>query len=118
VKLLADECCDAQLVEALRQDGHDVLYVLESMRGAVDVDILAKAFGEDRVLLTEDKDFGELVYRQCQPASGIILLRFEPHEDAQKLPRLQALISQHANSLLGAFVVLEVNKVRIRSLLV
>jgi len=58
MKFLADECCDASLVEALREDGHDVLYVLESLRGATGEKILARAFSEERLLVTEDKDFG------------------------------------------------------------
>jgi len=56
---LADECCDRGLVERLRQSGHDVVYVFESRRGAADDDILAMAFDQRRILITEDKDFGE-----------------------------------------------------------
>jgi predicted nuclease of predicted toxin-antitoxin system len=54
MKFLADECCDAALVRALRADGHNVLYVMESMRGATDEEILSRAFAEDRIVLTED----------------------------------------------------------------
>ena len=63
MKLLADECCDAGLVAALRADGHDVLYALESLRGATDDEVLKRANDDERILLTEDKDFGELVHR-------------------------------------------------------
>jgi predicted nuclease of predicted toxin-antitoxin system len=59
MKLLADECCDAGLIAALRADGHDLLYVLESLRGVTD--------DEERILITEDKDFGELVHRLKRP---------------------------------------------------
>jgi predicted nuclease of predicted toxin-antitoxin system len=75
VKFLADECCDHGLVGALRQSGYDVLYVLESERGATDDDVLSLAFREQRIILAEDKDFGELVYRLKKPAHGIILIR-------------------------------------------
>lgn len=62
MRFLADECCDAALVSTLRGDGHDVLYAVESLRGATDDEILLRAFSERRILLTEEKDFGELVY--------------------------------------------------------
>ncbi len=68
MRFLADECCDAGLVAALRDDGHDVLYAVESLRGVPDDEILTRAFSENRILLTEDKDFGDLVYRLRRPA--------------------------------------------------
>lgn len=116
MRLLADECCDASLVSALRADGHDVLYVLETLPGAIDEWILSRAFSEHRLLLTEDKDFGELVYRLRRPARGIILLRFDVVDRALKVPRLQDLLMNEESRLPGSFVVLEVDKVRIRPL--
>ena len=116
MKLLADECCDAALVETLRADGHDVLYVFESLRGAFDEDVLTRAFSEDRLLITEDKDFGELVYRLERPAKGIILLRFETIDRALKIPRLLELLRQDSQRLPGSFVVIEADKVRVRPL--
>lgn len=117
MRFLADECCDAALVDALRDDGHDVLYAIESLRGATDDDILAHAFSERRILLTEDKDFGELVYRFRRPTHGIVLLRFDVTARALKIPRLRYLLDQEAERLPGAFVVLEVDKVRVRPLI-
>jgi GDP-D-mannose dehydratase len=67
VNFLADECCDAILVSALRNDGHDVLYVKETAPGADDSTVLHLATAQQRILLTEDKDFGELAFR----AAGI-----------------------------------------------
>ncbi|MEA3349724.1 MAG: DUF5615 family PIN-like protein [Chloroflexota bacterium] len=116
MRFLADECCDTALVEALRENGHDVLYVVESMRGTTDEKVLARAFSEERLLITEDKDFGELVYRFQHPARGIILLRFDVSERAFKITRLRELLEHEAQQLPGAFVVLEIEKVRIRPL--
>ncbi len=116
MRFLADECCDTALVETLRNDGHDVIYVLESFRGASDDDILARALADDRLLLTEDKDFGELIYRLRKPAYGVILLRFNVANRTLKTPRLRHLLAQTARRLPGSFVVLEVDKIRIRSL--
>jgi predicted nuclease of predicted toxin-antitoxin system len=63
VKFLADECCDAGIVASLRASGHDVSYVPEQQAGVSDDEVLQTAFLESRILLTEDKDFGELVCR-------------------------------------------------------
>jgi predicted nuclease of predicted toxin-antitoxin system len=116
MRFLADECCDAALVDALRSDGHDILYAIESLRGATDDSLLARALFERRILLTEDKDFGELVYRLRRPTHGIVLLRFDVADRALKIPRLRYLLEQEAERLSGAFVVLEADKVRIRPL--
>jgi predicted nuclease of predicted toxin-antitoxin system len=116
VKLLADECTDAGMVAALRADGHDVVFAVESCRGWDDEAILGKANPEGRILLTEDKDFGELVYRQGLIAGGIILLRFEGHERSLLTPRLRWLVGEMPDHIEGHFVVLEPGKARFRPL--
>ena len=80
--------------------------------------ILSRAYAEERILLTEDKDFGELVFRLHKPAIGIILFRFHPGEETQKATRLQQLLQNTTITLVGAFVVLESDRIRTRSLLV
>ena len=116
MRFLADECCDTGLVNALRDDGHDVLYALESLRGVSDDALLNLAFEEDRILLTEDKDFGELVFRLRKSTRGIILLRFDVPDRTLKIPRLRQLLTETAERLPGTFVVLETDKFRIRPL--
>jgi predicted nuclease of predicted toxin-antitoxin system len=93
VKFLVDECVDIQLIESLRAGGHDVLYVADVMTGESDV-IPAKAYQEQRIVLIEDKDFGELVFRLRKPAICVILLRFSPGEEAQKVKRLHELLQE------------------------
>lgn len=116
MKFLADECCDTVLVEALRAKGHDVLFVMEDLRGAEDESILLRAFEENRILISEDKDFGELVFRLRLPAKGIVLLRFGAQDRQTKIPRMVDLVEREGQRLVGAFVVLEVDKTRIRPL--
>jgi predicted nuclease of predicted toxin-antitoxin system len=116
LKILADECCDAGLVNSLRSDGHDVLYILENKPGVSDDEVFRYAFIEERILLTEDKDFGELVYRLKKSINGIILIRIYVHERHLKWPRLKTLIDEHADRLSGNFVVVEINKLRFRPL--
>ena len=64
MKLVADESVDAQIVEGLRTSGHEVIYFAELAPGTEDRDVLAVANGSQALLLTADKDFGELVFRQ------------------------------------------------------
>lgn len=117
MRFLADECTDTHLVDLLRADGFDVLYVMETMRGATDDTILSRAYSEQRILLTEDKDFGELVFRLRKPATGIILLRFNPGEEAKKATRLRQLLQNSTITFVGAFVVVEIDKIRSRPLI-
>jgi predicted nuclease of predicted toxin-antitoxin system len=116
VNLLADECCDALIVDGLRRDGHDVLYIQESAPGSDDNTVLQMASSQQRVLLTEDKDFGELVVRLKLPAYGIILLRVNPADTSRKLARLRYLLQHHSHRLPGAFVVVDRKKIRLRPL--
>lgn len=116
MRLLADECCDALLVDGLRSDGHEVLYVKETDPGATDDTVLQLAVDQQRVLLTEDKDFGELVVRLQLPAYGIVLLRIDPADSGAKLARLRHLLLHHAQRLPGSFVVLGEKRARFRSL--
>lgn len=116
MKFLADECCDTSLVEALRQDKIDVIYVMEFMRGASDTEILAHANKTGRIVITEDKDFGELVYRFRLPVRGIILLRFGIDETVLKTFQLRSLITRMSDRLVDNFVVLEADKTRFRPL--
>ena len=116
MKLAADECCDALLVAGLRSDGHDVLYVKEAAPGTDDDTVLRMASAQQRILLTEDKDFGELVVRLRLPAYGVVLVRMNPADTPAKLARLRHLLLHHADRLPGSFVVLDEKKARFRSL--
>ena len=126
LKLLADECCDTGLVASLRMDGHDVLYVTEKKVGAIDDEIIRvrqTGFVKHRFyhlfnyLITEDKDFGELVYRFKKPTHGIVLLRMDVNERHIKWPRLKKLIDDYGTRLQGHFTVVDAQKFRFRPLL-
>jgi predicted nuclease of predicted toxin-antitoxin system len=114
VRWLADECVDAGLVAVLRQAGHDVSYVAEFAPSAADPDILRRALAEARLLLTEDKDFGELVFRLKMSAPGLVLLRVAPPEHALKWVRLKAAIDRYSDMLFGRYLVIEEARFRSR----
>ena len=116
MKFLADECCDAEMVVSLREDGHDILYITESKPGILDEEVLKKAFEENRILLTEDKGFGELVFHLRKPTRGIVLLRFDVQQSNLKLLRLRQLIQTQSRKLKNSFVIVDVEKFRFRRL--
>src|SRR5947209_18932979 len=113
---VADEWCDVPVVAGLRADGHDVVYIREISPGAEDETVLRLAAGQERILLTEDKDFGEMVVRLGLPAYGILLLRLNPADSTAKLARLRELLLHNASRLPHSFVVLNENKARVRAL--
>jgi predicted nuclease of predicted toxin-antitoxin system len=81
MKLLLDECCEPRLAATLRAAGHDVYYVLEADPGAADEAILSLSRAQGRILVTGDRDFGELAIRQGQSVPGLILLRLTPRQN-------------------------------------
>lgn len=85
MKFLADESVDRQVVDQLRLDGHEVWYVAEKEPGISDDTVLDRANQEMAVLLTADKDFGELVFRQKRIAMGVILLRLGKRQGSFRL---------------------------------
>jgi len=76
LNFLPDESCDFSFVRVLRQNGYDVKAIVEVMPGASDLKVLESGFEERRILLTEDKDFGEWIFAQKSATAGVILLRY------------------------------------------
>ena len=116
MRWLVDECVDDQLVERLRAAGHDVTYVLEITPLASDTEVIGRADTENRLLLTEDKDFGELVFHQARRVPGIVLLRIDPSVRSLKWPRIQAAFATFGASLVGRYTVIEETRIRSRPL--
>jgi len=113
VRFLADESCDFSVVRALRAEGHDVLAITESAAGSDDTTVMDMAVREGRILLTEDKDFGQLVYAYSQRSSGVVLLRY-PAAARKALPTAVTVFfsSESQTSLAGHFVVMTPGRIR------
>jgi len=79
LRFLADESCDFAVVRALRADGYDVLAIAEITSRSIDRELIDQAYQEDRVLVTEDKDFGWLVFASHVDTAGVILPAGEDH---------------------------------------
>jgi predicted nuclease of predicted toxin-antitoxin system len=116
MRLLANENFPYDAVMALRKDGHDVVWIRTESPGSLDEDILARARRESRVLVTFDKDFGELAFRSKLPAScGIILFRITPRSP-EFVARLTTRAIGSRNDWVGHFAVIEEHRVRMRPL--
>ena len=118
MRWLADECVAAALVAELRHLGHDVVYVAEQSAGSADRKVLKQARDGNRLLLTEEKDFGDLVFRSRLAVPGVVLLRLSPEDRLLKWRRLSAAIEQFGSGLAGRYIVVEKARMRSRPLLV
>ncbi|HKP53437.1 MAG TPA: DUF5615 family PIN-like protein [Chloroflexia bacterium] len=114
MKILADENVDRQIVEQLRHDGHSVEYVIEMERSISDDIILDSANREEALLLTSDKDFGELVYRQRRLANGVILIRLGGLAPLTKASIVSKALIDHALQIEQSFTVVTPGRIRIR----
>ena len=115
LKFLADESCDFSIVKKLRSCGFDVEAVVEDMPGVLDSAVLKAAADGDRILLTEDKDFGEWVFAHKSETAGVVLIRYPSETRTNMTEFMVELVDQHGDELLGKFTVLEPGRARIRS---
>lgn len=113
MKLLLDSCVSGKTADALRISGHDVVWTGDESPDPGDAQILARAHSEDRILVTLDKDFGELAIVHGKPHHGIMrLVDFRSVDQAAAIEQVLAL---HAAELLaGAIVTVQQDRIRVR----
>ena len=116
MKLLANENFPLLAVEGLREIGHDVLWAHTDLRGATDDVILKRAQDEHRLIVTFDKDFGELAFRWGLPAAcGVILFRLRIQSPEHIRTRVVAMLNDRTDWV-GNYFVVEESRIRIRPL--
>ena len=117
IRLLADECVPAPVVRTLREAGHDVVHVIETSAGISDIDVLAVAGETQRVILTEDRDFGTLVFLARQPApTGVVFYRLSDAPPSAVADRLRRVLAEYGDSVLGTFTTVTERRARQRGL--
>lgn len=114
MKLLADESIESELVVALRSVGHEVADIKELSPGIEDAKVLALAEESGAILITNDKDFGDLIYRDTLASKGVILLRFGTLELNERAARVVEVLERHESQLSDAFTVITPAGSRIR----
>jgi predicted nuclease of predicted toxin-antitoxin system len=112
MRFLVDESTGPWVAQWLRERGEDVFSVFEQARGMDDDDIIQKAFAENWVLITNDKDFGDKIFRDQKPHKGVVLLRLDDERAAMKIEVIKRLLDNYADKLESQFVVLTENAVR------
>lgn len=112
MRFLVDECTGPGVAQWLRERNHEVFSVFDEARGMDDGDIIAKAFAENWILITNDKDFGEKVYREGRLHRGVLFLRLEDERTTIKIETIRLLLERYADQLSDRFVVVTENKVR------
>ena len=117
MRFLADENFPLVSVRRLREAGHDTGAVIEDSPGAKDWEVLARAVAERRVVLTFDRDYGELIYRQrLSVPEGVVYFRFAPATPEEPAEHLFRLLTIESLSLEGLFTVVERGRARQRPL--
>jgi predicted nuclease of predicted toxin-antitoxin system len=113
VEFVADESCAGSIIRALREAGHDVIAIAEISKGIPDEQVMERAFSEGRVLLTEDADFGELVYARGRPSAGVIFVKFDSRTRRAKPAAVVEVVAKLGARLRDGFAVVEPGRVRV-----
>lgn len=116
MKFLVDENVGESVVRFLAENGYDIVRAKDlSLRD--DHSLIEYAFKENRIIITNDKDFGFLIYRQMLPSRGVILFRFSTEIPALKISALEITLTKFYHKLLDHFTVISDDKIRIRPLI-
>jgi predicted nuclease of predicted toxin-antitoxin system len=113
LRFLADESCDFAVVRDLRAHGYDVLVVSEVTQRSDDRELIEQAYREKRILLTEDKDFGWLVFVSREASAGVILVRFPGDARQTMVQAVRQLVQEQGEQLVSTFVVVQPGHIRV-----
>lgn len=113
MRFVIDECTGPSVAVWVRARGHDVVSIYDESPQLPDHDILAFAVREDRVVITNDKDFGELVFRDQRPHRGVVLLRLSHDAVAKKIAALERFFAEQPVDLSRCFVVVTDRSIRV-----
>ena len=114
MRILSDESTDSHVIRKLREDGYEIIDIKEESPGISDEEVFQIANELGVILLTEDKDFGELVFRSRLLSYGVILIRLIGVPGNLKAKIVSSVFEEHGSEMLHNFTVIEENKVRIR----
>lgn len=112
MRFLVDECTGPAVASWLRGQSHEVFSIYEESPGIDDEAVLAKAEAEKWILITNDKEFGEKIFREKRSHHGVVLLRLADERSPSKVAAIQKLLHAHADQLFDRFVVVTEARVR------
>lgn len=114
MKFLVDECTGTSVLACLRDAGYDTVAGADVMPEADDEDILDYAVAEDRIVVTNDKDFGEMVFRSGRVHRGVVLLRLRDERAENRVRVMKAVLAQVGERLRDHFTVATEAGIRVR----
>lgn len=118
MNFLANENFPLFSIRLLRNAGHDVASVIKDTPGAKDHDVLRRAYEENRIILTFDRDYGELIYKhKLFTPAGVVYFRFDPSTPEEPAEILLNIIEKGKVPILGKFTVVERDRIRQRTFL-
>ncbi len=112
LKFLVDECTGKRLSILLKNAGYDVIFVGDWKPSASDEEVLQKSNQDERILITDDKDFGELVFRLEKPSSGVILIRASTTDPYTRFHLIENLLK--STDVNKKFIVLRDTVIKVR----
>lgn len=116
MKFVADESVEQPISLALERMGHEVWEVVRHASGIKDREVLARARQQEAVLITADKDFGDLIYLEREKVRGVILLRLQGIPLREMVQRVVEAVEAHLQELEGSFLVITTLQIRVRRL--
>jgi predicted nuclease of predicted toxin-antitoxin system len=116
VNIVADENLDADIVQCLRNEGHNVLSIADDFPGISDEEVLRIVHRHQAILITGDKDFGELVYHRGRTARGVVLIRIFGVSQMEKAQAVAEAFHLYSADFDKSFTVIGKNKVRIKKM--
>lgn len=116
IKFIADVNIEKAIVDYLSEKAYDVKWVPDFNCKILDEELLSLARREKRILITNDKDFGELIFLQRKLSVGIILIRVKGQRAEDKLNLIKKLLAKHKDRLLEHFVIISEDKFRFISM--
>lgn len=116
MRFVADESCDFNVVRALRDARHDVVAICETSPSMPDAQVAQLAVSEGRVLLTEDRDFGEFVHAHNVRTGGVVYIRYPARARSLLPDAVLGLVREHGSALRKGFVTMEPGRYRMHQL--
>jgi predicted nuclease of predicted toxin-antitoxin system len=112
MRFLVDECTGPAVAHWLEKQGHDVFSVYDQARGIDDDRVIEIARFEERILITNDRGFGEKVFRERRLHHGVVFLRLANERSTNKIRVLNRFLNQYGEKIAGRFIVVTETRVR------
>ena len=113
MKFLVDECVGTSVADWLKNNNIDAVSIYDELQGTDDYTVLRKALLENRILITSDKDFGEMIFKNKEQHCGVLLLRLSDERPSNKIYVIRQVLQHHSHDLFGNFVVATEKTIRI-----